>query len=404
MIDYEDIQAVYLFLLITYTLLFTMTQNRASSKKDLEHLIQTIEKKYVPDKRVELFFIEAIESKKGMHLKGETTSKLAYKELIAEAKMIFPLVEDEVRILPDEVIGTNQWGAIYNSVANLRSKPCHSSELVSQLLLGMPVKILDKSEDWFRIQAPEGYIGWVSGSVQLLKHKELEAYLAKPKVIVNSQYANSYNKADTHSQSISDIVIGNILTLDDEEDNFYKVTYPNDRVAFIEKRNAQEFNRWLSEIKFTGQSIVNKAKQLMGVPYLWGGTSSKGLDCSGFTKIACWLHGIIIPRDASQQALCGVEIDNMGDFDNVQKGDLVFFGEKVSDKNPEEKVVHVGIYIGNRRFIHADDYIHISSFNPEDKSFDEFNTNRYLRTMRYIGSEGTKGITPIVKHPFYSKD
>lgn len=71
---------------------------------------------------------------------------------------------------------------------------------------------------------------------------------------------------------------------------------------------------------------------------------------------------------------------------------------------PKEKVVHVGIYIGNKQFIHADDYIHISSFNPLDKLYDAFNTNRYLRTMRYINSEGDTGITPIVEHLFYNKD
>lgn len=381
-----------------------MTQNRTASKKKLEHLIETIANKYAPDKRVELFSIEAIESKKDVQLKGITTSNEAHKELIAEAKNVFPLVEDNIRILPDDVIGETQWGVIYNSVANLRSKPAHSSEMVSQLLLGSPVRIVDKSNDWLCIQAPEGYIGWISGSIQQLKSEELKTHLAKPKVIITNQYAMSYSKADIHSQSVSDIVIGNILTLDREEEDFYKVTYPDGRVAFVEKQNAQKVEHWLIETNLTGESIVNKAKQLMGVPYLWGGTSSKGLDCSGFTKIVYWLHGIVIPRDASQQVLCGVEIDNSGKFDNVQKGDLLFFGTKASDNSLKEKVVHVGIYIGNKQFIHADDYIHISSLNPKNELFDAFNTNRYLRTMRYIGSERTTGITPITEHPFYNKD
>lgn len=380
-----------------------MTQNKATSKKDIEHLIQTIANKYAPDKRVELFSIEAVESKKGVQLKGITTSKDAHKELIAEAKKVFPLVEDNIRILPDEVIGKNKWGVVYNSVANLRSKPAHSSEMVSQLLLGTPVKILDKSNDWLCVKAPEGYIGWISGSIQRFERKELKIHLAKPKIIITNQYAKSYSKADILSQSVSDIVIGNILTLDGEKDSFYKVTYPDGRAAFVEKQNAQKVELWSSETKLSGASIVNSAKQLMGVPYLWGGTSAKGLDCSGFTKIVFWLHGIIIPRDASQQVWCGVEVENNGDFDNLQKGDLLFFGTKESDENPNEKVVHVGIYIGNRQFIHADDYIHISSLSPEDKLFDEFNTNRYLRTMRYIGFEGTTGITPITEHPFYKK-
>ena len=385
------------------TLLSIMNKNTITIKSKLQQLIDSIGDKYAPDRRVEVFSVEAIESDKGIQLKGETTSKEAYKELAAQIKEIAPRVENNIRILPDEAIGEKCWGVVYNSVASLHSQPTHKSDIVSQLLLGMPVKVLDKSEDWLRIQAAEGYIGWVSGSIERMNRKELQARLEKPTIIVTCQYAKSYSKADIYSQSVSDIVIGNIFTLNDKEDNFYKVIYPDGRVAFIEKENAQEVNNWLSGEELTGESIVNTAKQLMGVPYVWGGTSSKGLDCSGFTKIVYWLQGIIIPRDASQQVLCGVEIDSKGDFDTMQKGDLVFFGTKASDENPQERVVHVGIYIGNKQFIHAHDYIRISSFNPEDKLFDQFNTNRYLRTMCYIGYEGVAGITPILEHPFYNK-
>ena len=379
-----------------------MAQEPTTSKSDLEQLIQTIENKYAPDKRVEVFVIEAMESDNDVLLKGETTNELAYKELLVKAREIYPLIKDNIRLLPDEVIGEKNWGVIYNSVADLRSKPAYSSEMVSQVLMGMPVRILDKSGSWLRIQTPEGYIGWISGSVHRLKHAELKEYLTKQKIIVNTQYAKSYSQPDTYSQSVSDIVVGNMLTVEGEEKDFYKVTYPDGREAFVEKQKAQEVESWLSEIELTGESIVQTAKQLMGVPYVWGGTSSKGLDCSGFTKTVYWLHGIIIARDASQQIKYGVEIDRAGNFDDAQKGDLVFFGVKATDQNPKERVVHVGIYIGDQQFIHASDYIHINSFDPESELYDEYNTNRYMRTMRYIGSEGTPGIISTILHPYYT--
>lgn len=375
---------------------------RKTTKLILENLVQKTEEKYTPDKRVEVFSIKVEESSKGIELKGETTNKFAYKAIITHLNKYYQHVAVNIRLIPDEVIGEKNWGVVYNSVASLHSEPSHKSEIVSQVLLGMPIKILDNSNNWFLIQAPEGYIGWISSSIKQLKNNELKDYLAKPKIVVTSQYAKSYSQTNVQSQSVSDIVIGNILNFEGEENNFYKASYPDGRIAFIEKQNAKEVINWLSEIEFTGESIANRAKQLMGTPYVWGGTSSKGLDCSGFAKIIYWLHGVIIPRDASQQALCGVEVDSKGNFDNVQKGDLVFFGTKKTDQSPKEKVVHVGIYIGNKQFIHADDYIHISSFNPNDKLFDKFNTDRYLRTMRYIGAKGTTGITPILAHPFYN--
>ena len=379
-----------------------MAQEPTTSKSNLEQLIQTIENKYAPDKRVEVFSIEALDNEEGWMLKGETSNHLAYKELLAEAQKIIPLLKDSIRLLPDDVIGDKNWGVIYNSVADLRSKPAYSSEMVSQALMGMPVRILDKSGSWRRVQTPEGYIGWMSGSLHKLNQAELKEYLDKPKIIITAQYAKSYSQPDNQSQSVTDIVIGNMLSVDGEEKDFYKVTYPDGREAFVEKQTAQAVENWLNNIELSGESMVQSAKELMGVPYVWGGTSSKGLDCSGFTKMVYWLHGIIIARDASQQIKYGVEIDRVGNFENAQKGDLVFFGVKATDENPKERVVHVGIYIGNQQFIHASDYIHINSFDPENELYDEYNTNRYLRTMRYIGSEETPGITSTVLHPFYT--
>ena len=315
-------------LVINMISFIAMAQEPTMSNNELKNLIQAVEDKYAPDKRVEVFSITSIESEDQLSLKGETTNEFAYKELLAEANKIYPQIKDEIRILPDYVIGNHNWGVIYNSVADLRSKPAYSAEMVTQVLLGMPVRILDKSGSWLRIQTPEGYIGWMSGSLQRLTHEELKEYMAQPKIIITNQYAQSYSKADNKSQTVSDIVVGDMLSIKDVEKDFYNVTYPDGREAFVDKRDAQEIENWLNTIELSGESVVETAKQLMGVPYVWGGTSAKGLDCSGFTKMVYWLHGIIIARDASQQVKNGVEIDSIGDFDNAEKGDLVFFGEK----------------------------------------------------------------------------
>jgi len=85
-----------------------------------------------------------------------------------------------------------------------------------------------------------------------------------------------------------------------------------------------EVDEWLKSSSLTGESIVQTAKQLLGVPYLWGGTSTKGMDCSGFTKQVYFMHGIILARDASQQVRYGRLIDEVGDFSDARPGDLVF--------------------------------------------------------------------------------
>ena len=111
------------------------------------------------------------------------------------------------------------------------------------------------------------------------------------------------------------------------------------------------------------------------------------MDCSGFTKTVYFLNGMVIPRDASQQVHAGKPIDSVQNFDNLEKGDLLFFGTKATDST-KEKVVHVGMWIGNNEFIHASNMIRISSMDPNAANFDDWNRKRYLRTKRMLNEEG----------------
>lgn len=295
------------------------------------------------------------------------------------------------------------WGIVYNSVTDVHAKPKHSSERVSQVLLGMPVKVVTKQDDWIKVQTAEEYTGWISGAVKMMTESAFNSYMAQSKVLVTSMYAQSFSKPHKQSLVVSDIVMGNVLYMKEKQGTFYHVIYPDGREAYLDENDVQPFDNWLNNIELTGESIVETANKMMGISYVWGGTSAHGLDCSGFTKLVYWLHGLIIPRDASQQVQCGIEVDRAGAFNKLQKGDLVFFGTKANSETSKERVVHVGIYIGNWAFIHASDYVHVSSFDPKSRLFDQFNTNRYLRTMRYMGKKSSTRITQIKAHPFYSK-
>lgn len=292
------------------------------------------------------------------------------------------------------------WGLVYNSVGMLRAKPRHAAELVSQVLLGTPVKILEQQGAWRRIQTPDRYIGWVSGALQPMTPSQHQQYLQLPKVIVTARSAFSFEQADSSALTVSDLVAGDMLEVVAADSGYYRVRYPDGREAFVRKTDVMEVSDWLQGIRLTGESIVQTALQYRGIPYLWGGTSSKGLDCSGFAKQVYWMHGIILARDASQQERCGSLVDENGDFSNALPGDLVFFGTRAADEEGE-KVVHVGIYLGHKRFIHASDYVRISSFDPADSLYDAFNANRYLRTKRIIGEENSEGIEELFHNPFY---
>lgn len=371
----------YIFLLFSTLLLLSCSTKDDSAVEDI---IYNIKEEVAPDKRVAIFDISAEGSGSTIVLTGETDQPEGLSVLEDSLKIRGIDFENEVLVLPDEELGKKTMGVARNSVVNIRSNPRHSAELATQALLGMPLKVLKKEGSWYLIQTPEDYISWIdAGGIQLMTDAELEEWKQTEKIIYLNNFGFSYLDRSTDSQVISDLVMGNVLKMISENGNYYEVEYPDGRNAFVRKNEAMLFNVWKTMTKPTQETLVTTSKQLMGIPYLWGGTSSKGVDCSGFTKTIYLMNGKIIPRDASQQVFAGEFVDDSKDFESLQPGDLIFFGTPAT-ADRSRRVVHVGMWIGNNEFIHSSGRVRISSVDPNAPNFDEFNVNRYLESRRYI--------------------
>jgi cell wall-associated NlpC family hydrolase len=179
-----------------------------------------------------------------------------------------------------------------------------------------------------------------------------------------------------------------VLKYNSLDSKFYEVEYPDNRIGYIKKEEALPYTTWLQSLMPSKEKVEMIAKKMDGFPYLWGGTSSKGMDCSGFTKMVYLMNGLIIPRDASQQINAGKIVDKNLDFTNLEKGDLMFFGRKATSEK-KQRVVHVGIWLGNDRmeFIHASGNVHLSSMSESEPNYDAFNKNRYLGSRRYLNTD-----------------
>lgn len=359
--------------------LFSCAENK--SLRIIQECINEVRLEYASDKRTALFDI-TLENVGALTLNGETNLPLAKAELIRKIEQNQIKIIDKISVLPDKT-DDKKYGLINVSVANLRSEPRHSSELVTQATLGTPVHVLKNDKGWYLVQTPDKYIAWTNGgSMVFMDDKELETWKSTPKIIYINTAGFSMN--ETLTNPVSDLVAGNVLILDHQTEAYWVAIYPDGRTALVSKTEAELLQYWDASLSLLGLSISQAAQKLMGTPYLWGGTSTKGLDCSGFTKTVYFLSGIILPRDASQQVRVGKLIDDEKNFAKLRVGDLLFFGTK-NETDQSEKVVHVGLWLGDNQFIHASGDVHISSVDSLSDNFDNYNYDRYLRSKRIIG-------------------
>jgi hypothetical protein len=372
-----------------------------TSDSTLQEIADSVREKFVPDRRVNVFDVNLKYEDDKIVVKGATTVSEAKKELFDLLQTENKNIIDSMIILPDEKLGGEIYGVVTLSVASMRTSGQYSAEMATQALLGTPVKILQDG-GWLRVQTPEGYISYTSaGNIKQMNKEEFNEWISSPKIIFTDNYGFAYAAPDV-GDIVSDLVAGNILKLEAETSRYYKISYPDGRAAYINKQQAQKLVEWKNSIKLTGENIVACGKRFTGVPYLWGGTSAKAMDCSGFAKTVYFMHGIILQRDASQQCHTGEPVDIGDDYKNLKAGDLMFFGTK-AENGKKERIGHVAIYIGDKQFIHEATQVKIGSLNPASPYYDKYNANRFVRASRIIGSVDTKGISTIESNEFYQQ-
>lgn len=278
---------------------------------------------------------------------------------------------------------TATWAVPVASVVNIRCSADYSGEMETQALLGMPMKIV-KNDQWVRVQTPDGDTGYVlHSSVQRMTSAEMRQWNAAPQVVVTVPQGSVYEKPDAKSVRVSDVVAACRLKLLGKAKAFYHVGYPDGREGYLPMTSALPLDKWRKTVRQDAKSIIATGRSLCGLPYQWGATSTKAVDCSGFVRTTLLMHDITLPRNASQQAKVGQHIDIAPDFSNLLPGDLVFFGRKATDEKPAH-VSHVGIYIGNKKFVHSLAWVHVSSFNPADPEYDEYDLGRLLWAQRIL--------------------
>jgi len=300
----------------------------------------------------------------------------------------------EMLTVSDTVTIEKPWALATLSVSNIRGKAEHSSELVTQVLMGTPLKVLEAVEGWYKVETPEHYTGWMdSFGLACVTKQEMDNWKVSPRYFFGQISGNVLSSPNKKSPVISDLVLGDLFVAESNSKGFLKIRIPDGRIGFVRKSDCISFKDW-TERKPDGQQVIVVAKKMLGTPYLWGGTSTKGVDCSGFTKNAYFSQGIILERDAYQQASHG-EHPDLNVISELEPADLLFFGR---DK---QKITHVGIYIGNGFYIHASGLVRINNIDPKHQAYILTEKKKLVATSRILNSLNTEGITLIKDHPWY---
>jgi len=390
----------YKILLISLILSYNLFPQEKITMEDVQNVIESVKQIYAPDARTAILNLEIKQEENGFFVMGETNIPKAEEVLSEKLKELNTNINVEIKNLPSEELDDKIYGIVNISVANIRTKPEHSAEMATQALLGTPLKIYKKKGGWFMVQTPDDYIGWLDddGFSQMNK-VEFDIWNNSEKIIVTNKFGFSSSGKDENSVPVSDLVAGNILKFKNVDDSFTEVEYPDGRIAFIPSKHVQNYHSWLKSLEINQKNLISTAKSFMGLPYLWGGTSAKGVDCSGFTKTIYFLNGVLLPRDASQQVNVGELVDTENGFDNILPGDLLFFGRK-ADGDKKERATHVGMYIGDTEFIHSSGMVKINSLDSSRENFSEYRFKSFIRAKRIISSLDKNGVKLLSNYLF----
>lgn len=240
----------------------------------------------------------------------------------------------------------SEHGTIVRPVADLHARADADSDVVSQAIYSTTVSLEAEQDGWLRIRTPDQYLGWVPAAAI---ERSAAPYAAEGRVaIVDSLRAHVYREASVTSHAPLLTVpyetrLAVVAEPDEEERRWIQVRLPGGREAWIQRGDvAFEWPR------LSIDETITHARRFLGLPYTWGGASSFGFDCSGYTQMLYRRMGRSLPRDSRPQARWdGFEPVTR---DELRPGDLIFFGESF------ERISHVGMYIGAGEFIHATAY------------------------------------------------
>lgn len=387
-----------LFIVATAAGMTTMAQNLINDKLEttlsdaieISKILNDLKSRLAPDKRVAIWDDVRCLNAIDLHvplISGTVGYQWQKDSISAELDKFNVKCQNSVKVLANEVPADKQWALVKLSIATLRCEPKHSAEVATQGIMGMPLRVIEVGE-WCRVQCPDNYIAYVpESSLMFVNEQELARWKNAERYIV-TVYDDQLVTEPKGEETVSDLVLGDILCVVNKKGKWIELATPDGRTGWVQTSSVEKFDKWAQQ-NIDLKKIEKTARRMMGSSYLWGGTSTKATDCSGLTKVSYFSNGIILQRDASQQALTGLKIN---DWHDAQLCDLLFFGNSKTGR-----VTHVGLYLRDGKYIHCSGQVKINDLNPDAPDY----LYSPLSISRINGMIGTKGIIYVRDHNWY---
>lgn len=314
-----------------------------SSLHYLEALVEDVRLHFAPDPRTAVFEVEVEPRGGAVALVGATSEPAAADALHQRIAALnaWDEVSDEVVRLPEAAADETVHAVVTASIAPMLGGPRIAETQVSQAVLGSHLLVLRANGRWLQCRSGDGYIGWLhAGYVMLMAESETRAW-------------------ELGTDGDAWLSLGAELRTDDGDvlarlpwgarvvrESETVVRLPDGRRGTPEGDLIPAALRPLA-FPLDGAAVCETAARWLGVPYLWGGVTMGGVDCSGLVQRVYQMHGLRLPRDADLQARTGEEVDPGDDFGRLLPGDLMFYAEEPG------RCTHVTMSTGGSRIIHS---------------------------------------------------